>query len=119
MYRLTLKQIKELKTDLSSKYSIYLNQELEELMKHTKSYMEIWNALKYCETVNDYEEQLKYVYKKALDKVENGSSNWRHEWLQVASDVLGLKAGLLEIKLDYVVEVSLRKIIDKVLKESK
>ena len=124
MTKLSIKEIKALTCDLKAKYHIYLDQELDNLMynkqeDHAKSYMEIWNATKYDETVEDITNSLNWLYNKALDKVDNGSNSWKATWLRVAKDVMKIKVDLMDIKLDHVVSESLSKYIDKALKDLK
>lgn len=124
MLKLSIKEIKALTCDLKAKYHIYLDQALDSLMyntkeDHLKSYSEIWNVTKYDETVDEITNSLNYLYKKALDKVANGSENWKATWLLVANDVMKIKIDLLDIKLDHVVSEGLSKAFDKALKDLK
>ena len=110
----TLQQIKNAKANLNHKAMMLVNSCLEKLQQdgHLKSFMEIWNTTKYCQTVNELKDSLKWMFDKAIDK-EQQSKNNKLEWLEVANDCQGVRIQLSQLTL----ECELEEVADKAFKD--
>ena len=109
----TLEQIKDWKTSLNHKATALVDSCLEKLQQdgHLKSFMEIWNATKYNQTVNELKDSLKSMFDKAMDKEQESKSN-KLEWLEVANDCQGIRIQLCQLTL----ECDLEEAVDKAFK---
>ena len=113
----TLEQIKKWNCDLDFKVKSLVNSEIERLQNegHLKSYSEIWNITKYCDTSKEIKDKLSFGFKFAMDKVKEHNPNWMWEWFEVANDIQHIQLLVLQLEASVIIPQEIDKAVDKVL----